>query len=199
MQSTDEACYRRLWPNVHASFVACVIAISSTVVWAEEVTLSDLEGMMVVSSVMHQQVLRQKGKENSSRLQVDANLFIGSAGEARLMSTLSAYGKRTHRAKPTVQNYKLDQPVQVGTVGGGHALLTFQNGTLTLLRVYKTGAAKREYLFKREAAGVSCTVSESFVREVGARGIVLESPFGLGPTTIINDKQLSSNCKVMSK
>jgi hypothetical protein len=48
----------------------------------------------------------------------------------------------------------------------------------------------------RGAGGLNCTASQSFAREQGIRGIILDSGIDNVPTVIVSTKPISSRCRV---
>ena len=50
--------------------------------------------------------------------------------------------------------------------------------------------------FTRDAGGLTCSATQTFVHEQGVRGIVLESGIDGVPAIILSTKPLSSSCRV---
>ena len=91
---------------------------------------------------------------------------------------------------------KLERTRELGSMGGGHGVVVFGDGTLTFLRTLKGGALKRDVAFTRGAQGLACIATEAFVRESGVGAIFFDSSIDGVPMIVVSAKQISSTCRV---
>ena len=80
--------------------------------------------------------------------------------------------------------------------GGGHGVWTFEDGTLSFLRILKGGAIRWNVVFERDGGALKCKAAENLVREEGVRGIITQSALDDVPMVILSAKQISSTCRV---
>jgi len=177
--------------------LATGLSVISASAWGEAVLLFDIEGTVIEIKNLRQQTLRREGRDVSNQLQSDIRITIGAGGTIHMTGTPTAYTKRgVRKGKTTSGKWTVEQTREVKTRGGGHGVWIFEDAKLTFLRTYKGGAMKRTIAFARGADGLTCNYNETFVREVGVGGIVLESAIDGVPTTILSAKQISSTCRV---
>jgi hypothetical protein len=170
-------------------------------VWAAGVTLADLEGAVIETSVVYDRTIRlQDQGVIPSRLQHDRTITIGPGGN--LHSTL-VHNISTPRG-PVVRQESgsatIGQPKQIRSLGGGgDAIWIFENGTLTLLRTFRSGAYKMEIVFARGATGISCKMRAPYVRENGTGSIEMASAGNGQNFEVISERQVSSSCRVTKR
>jgi hypothetical protein len=177
--------------------LAAALGVISTSAWSQAVTFAELEDMVIDVQLLRQQTVRREGKVVSNRAQADVRLAIGSGGSIHATITPTGHNERGSRTgKPASASFVLGETRDMLIRGGGHGIWTFENGTLTYLRIFKGGAMKWTMAFARGADGLTCKASENFVREVGVNGIVTQSALDGVPIVILSAKQISSSCRV---
>jgi len=131
------------------------------------------------------------------RIQQNWKISVEAPNRVEVTVRSTARGPRgTRQAEPNTGMFTLDQPRGVRSRGGGEALWTFADGTLTFTRTFQSGAYRSHFAFANAAEGLACTATGAFARERGKEEIRLESPFGGGMVGIVSAKQTSSSCKV---
>jgi hypothetical protein len=168
-------------------------------VWAAGVTLADLEGAVIETSVVYDRTIRlQDQGVIASRLQHDRTITIGPGGS--LHSTL-VHNISTPRG-PVVRQESgsatINKPKQIQSLGRGDVWI-FENGTLTLLRTYRSGAYKMEIVFTRGPTGISCKARAPWARENGTGSIEMASAGDGQNFEVISARQISSSCRVTKR
>jgi hypothetical protein len=174
-----------------------LLAAISSPASGQAVTLADLEGALVEVRFLRQQTISREGRELSNQFQNDLKIEIGPADTIRQTNSPTAYTTRgTRTGKTTSGSWTLERPQETPTRGGGHGIWIFADGTLTFLRTFQGGALKRVFAFTRGAGGLTCTATQTFAREQGVRGIVLDSGIDNVPTVILSTKPISAMCRI---
>jgi hypothetical protein len=194
--------YRRAMMLGRALFVRAVgplpllAAISPAL--GQAVTLADLEGAAIEVRLLRQQTVLREGREHSNQFQNDLKIEIGPADRIQQTNTTTAYTARgTRKGKTTSGWWTLERPRETTSRGGGHGVWIFADGTLTFLRTFQGGALKRVFAFTGGGAGgLNCTATQTFAREQGVHGIVLESAVDNVPIVILSTKPISAMCRV---
>jgi hypothetical protein len=164
---------------------------------SQAVTFAELEGALVEALVVHEQVIRREGREFPTRFESALTLVIGPGDKYQSTWTPTSHTPRGARqGTPRTSLISLEKTRELPTMGGGHGVAVFIDGTLTALRTFKGGAYKRTIAFARGAEGLTCAANETFAREAGAGTIFLDSPFDGVPMIVVSAKQLSSTCRV---
>jgi hypothetical protein len=164
---------------------------------SQAVTFAELDGALVETLVVHQQVIRREGREFPVRLESDLTLLIGPGDQIQRTWTPTSHTPRGKiQGKPQTNLIKLERTRELGSLGGGHGVVVFSDGTLTFLRTLKGGALKRDVAFARGAEALTCTATEAFVRESGVGAIFFDSSIDGVPMIVVSAKQLSSTCRV---
>jgi hypothetical protein len=163
----------------------------------QAVTFADLEGTAVDITFINDRISLRDGQEISVRMEQNVKLVLGPGGTIHSTAVNTAHSPRgVRQGQPRTGTSKLSQPRQLQNLGGGHGVWVFIDGTLTFLRTYKGGAYRQSIAFARNSNGFSCTARAAFMRENGVGKIVLDSAVGDGEVTILNDKPVSSSCRV---
>lgn len=166
---------------------------------AAGITMADLQGMTVETTVFHQQVITRNGSQPYPHRQRQDTKFSISA-ENKLEGSVLATGYNqngTFKGTPQRISSSLERPGVGKSFGGGNGVWVFQDSTLTSFYVYKAGGAfKRDIVFSRTSNGLACTAKEYFVREDGAGPIVWNSSVDGARMTIVKSSQTSTTCKV---
>jgi hypothetical protein len=164
---------------------------------AAEVNFSDLEGAVVEAVIDRDQIVRRGAQTFPVHIQQNWTVIVNADKTIDTTMRATSHGPRgTRRAEPTSGGFMLDTPRAVGSRGGGEALWTFADETLTFTRTFLSGAFRSHFAFAKGPDGLTCTANAAFARERGRDEIKLESPFGGGFVTIVSSKQTSSSCKV---
>jgi hypothetical protein len=160
------------------------------------VTFADLDGSVIELKVLRQQRIARQGREFSHQFQSDWKIEIGPDDRILLTFTPTAYTPQgTRTGKSHYGYFKLEQPRQVTTSGGGEGVWLFEEGKLTFFRTFRGGALKLVVSLSPGTDGLACSVGETFMREEGVRGIVLESAIDGVPVTVLSAKQISGDCR----
>lgn len=189
-----------------SGYVASLLALS-TASWAQSeatrpqasgpVTIGEFVGAVVTARIIQEQVIRRDGNQFPVRQQADLHLVVRSNTKIERQIYQTSYSPRgVRKANSGKLSFTLEQPTEPKFLGSGHAVWFFDKETLTNLRVYKGGAFKREILFARGASGLTCTVTDAFLREDGVGSIELRSAVDGTPVKLISSKQVSSSCQV---
>jgi hypothetical protein len=167
--------------------------------WAAGVTLADLEGALVETSVVYDRTGRWGDRVVSGSLRDDRKITIGPGGSLQntVVHTMSGPGGTSVRQESG--SFTISKPKQVQNLGGGDAVWIFENGTLTLLRTYRSGAYKTEIVFTRGTTGIACKVRAPFARENGTGSVEMTSAVNGQSWQVISAKQISSSCRVTKR
>ncbi len=90
--------------------------------------------------------------------------------------------------------FTLDQARPAQEPGGGEAVWTLRDNTLTWMRTLKTGAYRLDVSLVRGPNGLTCTARETFAQS--GSGIAMNSSIDGRPMTVIRSRQLSASCRV---
>jgi hypothetical protein len=164
---------------------------------AAEVNFSDLEGAVIEAVIDRDQTVRRGAQTFPVHIQQNWTIVVNADKTIDTTMRATSRGPRgTRRAEPTSGGFMLDTPRAVKSRGGGEALWTFADETLTFTRTFLSGAFRSHFAFAKGPDGLACTANAAFARERGRDEVKLESPFGGGFVTIVSSKQTSSSCKV---
>ena len=182
--------------RLRCSLLPLVVLTAISPALAEAVTFAELDGAVIEVTLLRQQRLAREGREFSARFQSDFRIEIGPGDSIHSTFSPTAYTpKGTRTGKVMSGRFTLERPQEVKSGGSGHGVWILDDGKLTFLRTFHGGGLKMVISFARAGAGLTCTASESLVREEGVRDIVLESTIDGVPTTILSAKQISGNCR----
>jgi hypothetical protein len=176
-------------------FLAALSASTS----AQAVSLSDLDGLIVEADVHRDQNMWRQGGRVSVKVNQSWKISFGNENSIRFaVNTTVRTSDGIRTAPQNAGTFTLDEPREVASRGGGEAVWTFLDETLTFIRTFRSGAYRIHFAFARGSSGLTCTVTEAFAREGENGEIKMQSPFG-GEVSIISTKQLPSSCKVSKK
>jgi hypothetical protein len=163
----------------------------------DAVTFADLDGAAVEAKLVMHQVIRREGRQFPVRLHNHVRLSIGPEDKIEVVITPISDTPRGRRYGPSRKGtHKLEQPRSSQTLGGGHGVFVFMDGTLTWLRTFRGGAFKRTFAFARGAEGLTCTATDSFARESGRGRVFLDSSIDGRPVEVVSARQVASTCRV---
>jgi hypothetical protein len=181
------------------SFGIATVALLSTPVWGQAVTLASLEGATVEAAATFQQRIVVKGQPISQEMHVNAQVRFGSEGALNVQFQNTVVGPMGTRAGPTRSaNRTIGRPGK--DTQGNDTVWIFADGTLTRLRVHHEGGAGGQILriaFSRSADRLHCSFSGAIAHESGVADVRTDSLIINNlPVQIISNKQVSSTCHV---
>jgi len=177
----------------------CVLIALAAPAQGQAVTLAELNGATIETTIMYQTEARWNGQPVSTQSSHHRTVVLGPGNAGRTDWSMTITGPRgTRSSSPQSYSFTLGQPQQTQSLGGGHSLWTFANGTLTYLQTHRVGGFKSSIAFTRRAGGVACAVRAPLMREVGMGNNRRESVFG-GDFEIIGSRQMSSSCRVATR
>jgi hypothetical protein len=160
----------------HLIFIAwiCLSPVVATSACAAGVTLADLDGAIIETSVVYDRTGRRGDVIVSGTLRDDREITIGPGESLQHVHTMTMSGPGGPSVRQESGSYRINKPRQTQSLGGGEGVwvfesvwvFEFENGTLTLYRSrgYKT---KTEIVFTRGTTGIACKMRASFARENG--------------------------------
>ena len=167
----------------------------------EGMTFGDLQGRTVEVKVISDRTIFKNGRRFPSRAETSLHVEFGPGDTVSHKHTAKVTGPRGTRQTPALMGkFVLSKSRPVGSRGGGRAMYTFSEQTLTFVRTFRKGAFKYSVSFARTGAGgLTCVVRGSFAREGGRGSIELVNPFDGRPIKIVSYKQVSSDCRVKAR
>jgi hypothetical protein len=182
-------------------FVPLVAATLTTSVSAQEITLKDLVGTTITSTVWRAQVQRSAGKEYSGTVKSDVEIIVGNWGDpVQFTQTGTWFGSNGRTSTWTARGSGFPgKPGAIPGSGGGDGVGFLQNGTIYVIRTFKAGGFKFEFKLSRRSKGLTCTSRETYLRERGTHAIRLNSNVSGRPLVIVSDKLISSTCQVTKR
>ena len=181
--------------------LASLAAVLAPPASAQVVTLAELDGAAIESRTIRQQTVRMGGVDRSGRFQSDLEVFFGPGNVVRIKQATTWHGP-DGRGRPMINQ---QAPLKIGTPkvamnrGGGYRLAVFLDSTLTFMRTYRQGGYKIEIRLARAANGLTCTSRETYLRELGADSIAMDSLSNGRPTVVVSSKQVLSTCRVTKR
>jgi hypothetical protein len=181
--------------------LASLAAVPAAPASAQVVMLAELDGAAIESRTIRQQTVRTGGVDRSGRFQSDLEVFFGPGHVVRIKQTTTWHGP-DGRGGPMINQ---QAPLRIGTPkvamnrGGGYRLAVFLDGTLTFMRTYRQGGYKIEIRLARAADGLTCTSRETYLRELGADSIAMDSLSSGRPAVVVSSKQISSACRLIKR
>jgi len=173
-----------------------LLLVATCCLAGETVTFAELEGAVIEIKLLRQQRISREGREFSHQFQSDRKIEIGPGDRVLSWFTPTAYTpKGTRTGKTSYGFFMLEQPRNVTTSGSGYGVWLFADSKLTFLRTFHGGGLKMVVTFARGPGGLTCSADETFAREEGVPGIVLESAIDGVPATVLSAKQISGNCR----
>jgi hypothetical protein len=164
--------------------------------WAQAVTLAELQGAVIEVTIEYEVVGQRNGRPFSGRSQDHRKIVIGPGDTEHDVDTTTWFSARGPRVSaPRSGSSNLGQPKVARALGGGHRLLLYESGVLTLMRTFKVGGYKTEIRLARGAEGFTCAATAPMMHESGTDNTRLDSAFG-GEVEILSQKQISSSCRI---
>jgi hypothetical protein len=166
--------------------------------WAEKPVVSaELVGSIIKGSTTEARVHRMGDSEWSLRVQLDWTIEFVSKDQIRPTFVVTVYDRGATQKRPAEAGglIRLGKPAEARDRGGGDYIWTFEEGVLTLVRSYKSGAQTVIFAVTRSRAGFDCTASVSWFHEAGTPNIMLRRGDGTW-MEIVSSKQESSSCAV---
>jgi hypothetical protein len=164
---------------------------------AQKLTIADLDGLVIESTITREQVNRVQGRAVTTIVDQTSTVEIGP------LPSLKSTMRQQPRGRPDVPTmtatFQIGEARQVGSFGGGDGEWTFEADTLTFTRSFKQGAYRFQITLVRKDNGYDCGATVSFAREDGTGQIVSWSPMLRSDVEITDWRQLSSTCRVSKK
>jgi hypothetical protein len=185
----------------HLIFIAwiCLSPVVATSARAGSVTLADLDGAVIETSVVYDRTGRWGNRVVSGTLRDDRKIAVGPGESLQNTIVHTMSGPSGTSVRQESGSYAINKPRQTQSLGGGEAVWVFENGTLTLLRTYRSGGYKTEIVFTRGATGIVCKVRAPFARENGTGSIEMTSAVNGQSWQVISARQISSSCCVTKR
>jgi hypothetical protein len=182
-------------------FAPVALATLATPASAQEIKLKELVDTTITSTVWHAGTVRSEGKEYSAKVKSDVEIVVGKWGDpVQFVQTATWIGNNGRSFTATFSESGLPGKVSAtSAAGSGHAVGFLQDGTLYLIRTLKAGGFKFEFKLSRTSKGLTCASREIYLKERGTAAIRLDSPRTGRPLYVVNDKQISSTCRVIKR
>ena len=180
------------------SLLALVTIIAAPAQAQDRVKLSELQGRMVHGKIVTERVMRKGGRQFPVKTKMDWKLKVQESDAVWQEVRQTVTNPRgTRETDPLTRTFPLGKPVTVGSRGGGEAMYSFSDGTLTFVRTFKKGAFRMSTEFARGGDGkLTCVMTGSHAREEGTGAVELVNPFDGQPMSIVSYKQVSSSCEI---
>ena len=179
-----------------ASLVLMTIALVPSA-WGRDVSFADLDGLAIEAEIVRDQLVRREGSQFLTENTVTWKVVAGPGGAIEYTTfQASRTARRDHTSRPRTSSSVLGTPRETQTQGGGMAVWEFKEGTLTFMRTFKEGAYRADFAIARGADGLTCTITDTFLREEGRGGLVMESVIDGSEVTILRSTAVSSSCRV---
>jgi hypothetical protein len=166
--------------------------------YADDITIADLQGITVQTSTRHAGTMRNAKGEAPARIDVRTEVKIGpgstiSSNSTRYVEADTPRGVKTgqlHRS----HNGEIGVPKKASD-GTGDIVWIVQGNSLIRLRTLESGGHLFKVEFAKSAGGLTCKVDAPFAREVGG-GLVKDQGALGSKIEILNIRQTGSSCKV---
>jgi hypothetical protein len=175
--------------------IALFFAANTSLTYAADVTLADLDGAIIETTSIHDQVGLLNGMRSPNRLAEQRQITIGPGATLQNAITDTISSERGTKVVQFSGTFTINKPREIGSHGGGHGVYLFANGTLTFLRTLQSGGFKSEITFHRSGAGLTCSIRSPFARENGTGEVEMSAASG-GSWKLVSSKQISSTCRV---
>ena len=186
--------------NSCAMLAAVMMGFLATPACGQAVTFADLDGHVIEARFVREQENRRDGKTFS--VTVRQNWMVSIGPEKAITFTVRSRVQGPRRVRdmgPLSGSYTLDETREVETQGGGNAIWTFADETLTFIRTYRAGARRITFAFERGPDGLTCTAGFAFAREDGSGPLRLKGLASGRDTEIVQARLVSSTCRVAKK
>ena len=184
-------------PAIFAAAVLPWLPVEAQTADVGPITLADLNGVTIYSTVVHQQVLSRDGKEFSQQSRFDVTVSVkGDRVEGTIKPSGTTPRGPFHGAVQPIAA-TVNKPNASKNFGGGNGIWFLDGSTLTNVLVFKGGGAfRRNIALSRTTNGFACKTSEVFAREGGSGPINWRSTVDGGLLTLVSNRQISSSCSV---
>jgi hypothetical protein len=186
----------------HLAFISVIVLLAAaehaSSAKAQAITLPELDGAKIETTVVVDRTGRWNGEMVAGPLQTDRKITIDPGETLQATTILTATGPRGTATRQGTDTFTINKPREVQGLGGGSAVWIFAKGTLTFLRTYRSGAFKTEIAFHRSSAGLTCSIRSPFARENGNGEIEMNSLAG-GTWQVISARTVSSGRRVTKR
>jgi hypothetical protein len=196
----SEAVMRELLFRATLNWLCSILLLVAAAAAAagQVVTFADVEGITLEADIRRTQVVRRDRRTISLNVEQNWKVVIGDDKTISFTLHVRSQGPRRTRKDQRGGMFILDKPRDVASRGGGEAVWTFADGTLTFVRTFRSGARRLSIAFERGADGLTCSASFAFARQDGSGPIRLEGLSGR-EQVIVRAKQISSTCSITSQ
>src|SRR5215470_783114 len=167
--------------------------------WAQDVTLSDLNGVTAQYRGVFQQTLVRNGKTFTPNVYVTGSVIIegSTVRNSFQVTAIHPEGRRDVSPLRSGGTQTIGKPFKGRQ--GYDVVWTFADGSLSRLTVHTAGGAggsKLAFEFKREPAGLACSFSNPVMRENGVGDVRRNAATDGKPLQVIQFRLISSSCTV---
>ncbi len=132
-----------------------VLLVFSAPASAQAITFSDLEGISVVADIHRDQKNRRQNGIVSVRVHQNWRFSIGADRKIELTVSSTVHTPQgARKVPPNTGTFILDEPRRIPSLGGGEAMWSFADGTLTFVRTFPSGAYRAHFAFTRRGTGL---------------------------------------------
>jgi hypothetical protein len=175
--------------------IALIFAANTSLTYAADVTLADLDGAVIETATVHDQVGILNGMRSPNRLVENRKITIGPGPTLQNAITNTISSERGTKVVQFSGTFTINKAREIAPHGGGHGIYIFANGTPTFLRTLQSGGFKSEITFHRSSAGLTCSIRSPFARENGTGKVEMAAARG-GTWKLVSSSQISSSCGV---
>ena len=182
--------------------VSILAAVLTTPASAGQITLKDLVGITIRSTVVREQTTRDLGKKYEGTVRSEVEVIFGGSGDPIQFVQTSTWQNNKTGYKSTWTGSGsglLGKPQENRRSGGGYGVGFLQNDALYYIRTFKSGGFKFEFKLARTSKGLACTSRETFLQERGSKEIRVTSDTTRRPIVVLSDRQVSSTCSVIKR
>jgi hypothetical protein len=178
----------------------CAAVLAQPVDRTNDVDLDELRGTTIHSSITWAGEVRLSGHdkvyraENRWRWKID----IDEKGMGSTFLTREVRGGgRVATHKYSGSGYIDQVSTRSNRDGAGASVWSYNNSTLTLLKVFERGGRIVEIKLTRTSGGLACALSGAYLKEGGTSTVKTRNPFGPGYIETLSMKQTSSTCRIV--
>jgi len=182
-----------------ATWLIVGLLLAAVPAWAQEVTLSDLDGVTVQYRSVYQQTLVRNGRTFNPKVYQTGSVIIegNTVRNSFQVTAIHPEGRRDVSPLRSGGTQTIGKPFKGRS--GYDVVWTFADGSLNRLLVHTAGGAggsKLAFEFKREPAGLACSFSNPVMRENGVGDVRRNAATDGKPLQVIQFRLISSSCTV---
>jgi len=165
----------------------------------QEITLADLEGLVIDATVVMLRDVETNVSKGQQRATHVWQFRFSAGGEVQYSQSITIVklaknesDTRGHRAKSVI-----GKPHEFRD---GQAVLVFEDGKLSLLRTQAEGGGLVEISLLRASSGIGCKFTQAMARENGTGSLATTSTnFGVKWVKFLNSREVSNSCRATRK